>query len=96
MTELIDMELGVYSISCQFKNNEDNFIGMFLRMYTSVQNDESKDFGPELCDIRGPWNYLRCIDGDFDIVHFLKQKRNCLRSSTTRWSFFNFHWGTFS
>ena len=54
------MELGAFSISCRFKNCEDNFVYMFTRVYGPVLAKERKDFWDDLSVIRGLWNDPWC------------------------------------
>lgn len=84
--ELIDMELGDYFMCGQLTNTEDYFIWMFSGVYEPIQNGEREYFWATLCAIRGLWNNLWCINGDFNLVRFnlvrfLEGRRNCLRSS---------------
>lgn len=54
--ELMDMELGAFSVSCCFRNCGDNFIWMFIGVYGLVLAEEREDFWNELSAIRGLWN----------------------------------------
>lgn len=53
MLELIEMELGTFSISCRFKNHKDNFIWMFMGAYGPVLAGGREEFSNELGAIRG-------------------------------------------
>ena len=51
--ELVDMEVGLFSILCQFRNVEDDFIWTFSRVYGPVLSGKKEDFWDELRAIRG-------------------------------------------
>ena len=53
MLELIEMELGTFSISCHFKNYKDNFIWTFMGAYGPVLAGGREEFSNELGAIRG-------------------------------------------
>ncbi|KAL6345756.1 hypothetical protein AAG906_017501 [Vitis piasezkii] len=59
---LVGMEVGLFSISCRFKNCEDGFGWIFSRVY-------------ELGAIRGLWNDPWCIGGDFNMIRFPNERR---------------------
>ena len=48
-------------------------------MYGPVIGSEKEDFWEELRAIRGLWEDPWCIGGDFNIVRFLKERRNAPR-----------------
>ena len=68
--ELVGMEVGVYSISCQFKNCDDGFVWFFTGVYGPTQRVVREDFWAELGAIRGVWNGLWCIGGGINVVRF--------------------------
>ena len=61
--ELLDMELCAFSVSCCFKNCEDNFIWMFIGVYNPILAKERDDFWNELGAIRGLWHNPWCVGG---------------------------------
>ena len=75
------MEMGVHSLSCRFKNCDDNFIWIFFGVCGSVGSADREELWVLLRDIKGllgnPW----CIGGVFNVVRFLGERRNCLRIS---------------
>ena len=77
--ELIEMELGAFSVSCHFKNCEDNFVWMFTWVYGPILTEEREDFWDELCAIKGLWNDPLCVGGDFNAVRILEERRSCQR-----------------
>ena len=53
--ELVDLEVGLFSISCRFKNVEDGFLWTFLEVYGLVLSGLREDFLDKLRAIRGLW-----------------------------------------
>lgn len=81
--ELIEREVRAFSVSRWFKNYEGNFVWMFIRVYSPVLNQERENFWNKLTDIRSLWNDSRCVGGDFNVMRFPRERRNCHRSSTS-------------
>ena len=88
--ELLDMELSAFLVSCCFKNCEDNFIWMFTGVYDPVLAEERDVFSNELGAIRGLWHDPWCVGGDFNVVRFLEERRNCQRLLTSMRRFSQF------
>ena len=47
------MEMGMHSLSCQFKNCDDNFIWLFFGVYGLVGSADREELWVELRDIKG-------------------------------------------
>lgn len=56
---------------------------MFTRVYGLMLRGEWDDFLAELGDIRGLWGDPWCIRGDFNIIIYPRETRNCFRLSAT-------------
>ena len=82
MLELLEMESGQYSISCRFKNCDDNFIWIFTGVYGPVHYFERESLWSELGDIKGLWSDPWCVGGDFYVVRLPSERRNCLNLSS--------------
>ena len=54
--ELVDLENGVFSISCHFKNCEDGFIWTFIGVYGPTLKRDRECFWGELGGIKVLWN----------------------------------------
>ena len=52
-------------------------------MHGPVCNIDREDLWVELGDIRGFWSNSLCFGGDFNVVRFLGEGRNCSRTSST-------------
>lgn len=66
--KLLEVELGMHSLSCKFKNCDDNFIWMFTRVYEPVSNIDREELSAKLGNIRRLWSDPWCIGGDFNVV----------------------------
>ena len=53
--ELVDLEVGLFSVLCRFKNVEDGFLWNFPKVYGSVLSSLREDFWDELGATRGLW-----------------------------------------
>lgn len=55
---------------------------MFFGLYGPVFNREREVMWLELGNIR--WSELWCIRGDFNVIKFPREEKNCLRNSAAR------------
>ncbi|RVW89101.1 putative ribonuclease H protein [Vitis vinifera] len=72
---LMGMEVGLFSISCRFKNCEDGFRWIFSGVYGSTMKRNRELLWEELGDIQGLWNDPWCIGGDFNMIRFPNEWR---------------------
>ncbi|XP_034697243.1 uncharacterized protein LOC117923106 [Vitis riparia] len=68
MLELVDMQKGLFSITCTFKSCEDGFIWTFTGVYGPILRRERESFWEELGAIKGLWNGPWCVAGDFNAI----------------------------
>ena len=54
--QLMEMEVGKFTISCRFKNCEDGFCWCFSGVYGPTMKVEREGFWSEMGAIRGLWN----------------------------------------
>ena len=66
--ELVESEIGEFSVTCMFKNVGDGFIWAFTRVYGPVKRSKRELFWEELGALRGLWEGPWCIGGDFNTV----------------------------
>ena len=66
--ELLEMEVGNYSISCRLKNVENEVVWTFTGVYGSCNRKEREMLWEELGAIRGIWDEPWCIGGDFNVT----------------------------
>ena len=86
--ELVDLENGVFSISCHFKNCEDGFIWTFIGVYGPTLKRDRECFWGELGGIKVLWNGPWCVAGDFNAILSLEErnKRGSLNSDMRKFS----------
>ncbi|RVW19996.1 LINE-1 retrotransposable element ORF2 protein [Vitis vinifera] len=66
--DVLDVEVGQFSISCRVRNVEDGFCWMFTGVYGPFSRDERECLWEELGAIRGLWDVPWCLGGDFNIT----------------------------
>ena len=71
--ELVGMEVGLFSISCRFKNCEDGFLWTFMGVCGPTLKRYKEFFLEELGAIRGLWTDPWCIGRDFKVIIFLSE-----------------------
>ena len=81
--ELVGMEVGLFSISCRFKNCEDGFSWIFSVVYDPTLKRYRELFWEELGAIRGLWSDPWCIGGDFNMIRFPNESRRAGRLSSS-------------
>ncbi|RVW70775.1 Elongation factor 1-gamma [Vitis vinifera] len=81
--ELMGLEVGLFSISCRFKNVEDGFRWTFSGVYGPTLKRYREEFWEELGAIRGLWNDPWCIGGDFNMIRFPNERRRGGRVSSS-------------
>ena len=86
--ELVGMEVGLFSISCRFKNCEGGFLWTFTGVYGPTLKRYRELFWEELGVIRGLWSDPWCIGGDFNVVKFPteRSRKGRLTESMRRFS----------
>ena len=67
------MVIGVYSISCLFRNVKDGFQWIFTRVYGLVMGILKEKIWEVVGDVRGLWTSPWCIEGDFNAITSLKE-----------------------
>ena len=78
---VLEMEVGQFSISCRFRNVEDGFVWMFTRVYGPFSREERGWLWEELGAIRGLWNDPWCLGGDFNVI--LSQRKRSRQGRLT-------------
>ena len=72
--ELVDLQKGLFSISCTFKSCEDGFIWTFTGVYGPTLRRKRESFWEELGAIKGLWNGPWCVAGDFNVILSLEER----------------------
>ena len=81
---MVDLEVGLFFVSCRFKNIEDGFLWTFSGVYGPVLSGIREDFWNELGAISGLWGGPWCIGGDFNVVKTLNERSKRGRSSSMK------------
>ncbi|XP_034681036.1 uncharacterized protein LOC117910970 [Vitis riparia] len=66
--ELLEMEVGNFSISCRLKNVEDGMVWIFTGIYGLCNRKKREALCEELGAIRGIWDKPWCLGGDFNVT----------------------------
>ena len=68
--QLVGVEESCFTLSCIFRNGEDNFTWVFTGVYGPVKRVQREDLWGELGAVKGLWGDPWCIGGDFKVVRF--------------------------
>ena len=66
--EVLEMEVGHFSISCRLRNVEDGLVWIFTGVYGPFFKEDREALWEELGAIRGFWNDPWCLGGDFNVI----------------------------
>ena len=66
--EVVEAEVGHFSVTCRFKNVEDGFLWAFTGVYGPVKRCKRELFLEELGAVKGLWEGPWCIGGDLNMV----------------------------
>ena len=72
--ELIDKEMGSFSVSCRLKNVVNDFVWAFIGVYGPLSKDGRSLLWEELSAIRRLWEDPWCIWGDFNVIRFPSER----------------------
>ena len=66
--EVLEMEVGNFSISCRFRNVEDGLTWIFTGVYGPFSREDKDCMWEELGAIKGLWDDPWCLGGDFNVI----------------------------
>ena len=66
--EVLEMKVGNFSISCRFRNVEDGLTWIFTGVYGPFSKDDRDCMWEKLGAIRGLWDDLWCLGGNFNVI----------------------------
>ena len=66
--EVLEMDVGHFSISCRLRNVEDGFVWIFTGVYGPFSREDKEALWEELGAIRGILNDPWCLGGDFNVT----------------------------
>ena len=72
--DLVNLQKGLFSISCIFKSCEDGFIWTFIGVYDPTLRRNRESFWEELGAIKGLWNGSWYVAGDFNAILSLEER----------------------
>ncbi|RVX07561.1 Transposon TX1 uncharacterized 149 kDa protein [Vitis vinifera] len=79
--EVLEMEVGKFSISCRFRNVEDGLTWIFTGMYGPFSKKDRDCIWEELGAVRGLWDDPWCLGGDFNVI--LSQRKRSRQGRLT-------------
>ena len=69
---LVEVEERSFSVSCHFRNCDDNFLWCFIGEYGPTSKKVREGLWTKLGAIRGLWIDPWCVAGDFNVTRFTK------------------------
>ncbi|RVX05174.1 hypothetical protein CK203_020059 [Vitis vinifera] len=66
--EVMETEVGRFSVSCRFRNVEDGMSWIFTGVYGPFSKEDRDCLWEELGAIRGLWEDPWCLGGDFNVI----------------------------
>lgn len=81
---------GSYSITCRFESQTQDYIWHFTGVYAPNCNKERQKVWWEIGAVRGLFTGPWVVGGDFNIVRFPFEKRNCTRNTRAMTDFSDF------
>ncbi|RVW98940.1 Transposon TX1 uncharacterized 149 kDa protein [Vitis vinifera] len=74
VVDLLEVEEGMFSVSCLFKNCMDGMRWVFTGVYGPVCRRDREVFWEELGSIKGLWRDPWCVGGDFNMIRYLEER----------------------
>ena len=75
VVELLEVEEGMFTVSCQFKNSVDGLRWVFTGVYGPVCRRDREAFWEEFGSIKGLWRDPWCVRGDFNMIRYPEERR---------------------
>ena len=75
VVELLEVEEGMFTVSCQFKNSVDGLRWVFTGVYGPVCRRDREVFWEEFRSIKGLWRDPWCVGGDFNMIRYPEERR---------------------
>ena len=74
--EVLEMEMGQFSISCKLRNVEDGNAWIFTGVYGPFSKEDREILWEELGAIRGIWDDPWCLGGNFNVTLSQREMSN--------------------
>ena len=90
LVEKIEDAIGIYSVSCKFRNVADQKVWMYSGVYGPNADRERSIMWDELAGIRSWWGVPWCVGGDFNVVRFPSERMGVAGFSPAMYDFSDF------
>jgi hypothetical protein len=90
LVEKIEDAVGIYSVSCKFRNVADQKVWMYSGVYGPNADRERSIMWDELAGIRSWWGVPWCVGGDFNVVRFPSERMGAVGFSPAMYDFSDF------
>ena len=84
---LLDKEVGLFTISCLFRNIDDGFVWIFTGVYVPLTRDGRLLVQDELGVVKGLWEDPWCVRGDFNVISFPSEHNRLGRLNRSMYRF---------
>ena len=84
---LLDKEVGLFTISCLFRNIDDGFVWIFTSVYVPLTRDGRLLVQDELGVVKGLWEDPWCVRGDFNVIRFPSEHNRLGRLNRSMYRF---------
>ena len=88
--EKVDVRIGGYSVSCQWRSLEDGFVWTSTGVYGPNLDSARSFFWDELRLVRDRWASPWCVFGDFNVVRYPRERLGCTNFSQAMIDFSDF------
>ena len=90
VVEKIEEAVGLFSISCRFKNVSDQFEWAFIGIYGPNLNRKCQFMWEELAGLNNRSNLPWCLGGDFNVIRFPSERLRAGRFTRSMYDFSDF------
>jgi exonuclease III len=90
LVEKIEDAVGIYSVSCKFRNVADQKVWMYSGVYGPNVDRERSIIWDELAGIRSWWGVPWCVGGDFNVARFPSERMGAAGFSPAMYDFSDF------
>jgi hypothetical protein len=90
VVDRVDSKVGMFSVSCRWKSLGDGFEWVGTGVYGPNRDDSRSELWAELSEVWHQWSQPWCIFGDFNVVRFPSERRDCVRVTPAMEEFSDF------
>ena len=88
--EKLDVHIGEYSVSCQWRSLDDGFVWTGFGVYGPNLDTMCSYFWEELLGLWNRWSSPWCLFGDFNVVRYPRERLGCTSFTTAMTDFSDF------